>query len=243
MNFTREPIIETIITPKEGFKLVVRSSKAEGQEEYLVDAVEVISFGQALFFRNLEKPKSFLVPVADYEVVEVKESRAVLKNAQFERNIKIGGGREASIRREPAEEMEEDNLPASLEEETAEPAQQEAHFDRRRGDRRRHRRRRPSDEREEVHHPRTAEPSEPKSESSTEQTQHFTSLIPPPSTLISETIGRYKEQQQAHTPPPEEPKKDEPEGDGTPLNRVSVEANAFQTTQTNFSSDWTSFLS
>lgn len=49
MNFTREPIIETIITPKDGYKLVVRNSKGDSQEEYHVDAVEVVSFGHSFF--------------------------------------------------------------------------------------------------------------------------------------------------------------------------------------------------
>ena len=44
MNFTREPIIETIITPKEGCKLRLSSTKTEGQEEFTVDAVEIVSF-------------------------------------------------------------------------------------------------------------------------------------------------------------------------------------------------------
>ena len=94
MNFTREPIIETIITPREGYRLIVRSTKHASDEEFTVDAVEVVSFGSALFYRSLEKPHPFLLPVADYQVVEGKESRVVLKNAQFERTIKIGGGRE-----------------------------------------------------------------------------------------------------------------------------------------------------
>ena len=49
MDFTREPIIETVITPKEGCKIVVRSSKSNGQEEHFVDAVEVVSFGHSFF--------------------------------------------------------------------------------------------------------------------------------------------------------------------------------------------------
>lgn len=93
MNFTREPIIETVISPKEGYKLVVRNSKGGSQEEYVVDAIEVVSFGHSFFFRSLERPKSFLVPVSDYEIIETKETRVVLKNASFERSIKIGGGR------------------------------------------------------------------------------------------------------------------------------------------------------
>ena len=98
MNFTREPLVETVITPKEGYKLVVRSSKGGEQDDFFVDAVEVISFGNACFFRSLEKPKCFLVPVSDYEILEVRESRMVLKTSGTERGIKIGGGRETSLK-------------------------------------------------------------------------------------------------------------------------------------------------
>jgi len=260
VNFTREPIIETIITPKEGCKLVVRSSKAEGQEEYMVDAVEVVSFGQALFFRSLEKPKAFLVPVSDYEVVEAKESRVVLKSAQFDRTIKIGGGREGSIRRESQEE--EDALPPALEEETAqEVSSGDPSFNRKRGerdrDRGRHRRRRASEGREEMR-VRTApqEPSQQGAPASQETTSApFTHLIPPPTTLISETIGRYKEMLTPEAPPklpeqsaPKEEKDDDDKGDPSSLSRVtttSFEAQTFNTTQTHFSNlnDWTNFLS
>ena len=59
VNFTREPIIESVITPKEGCKLVVRNSKGVSQEDNFVDAVEIVSFGSALFFRSLERPKAF----------------------------------------------------------------------------------------------------------------------------------------------------------------------------------------
>ena len=95
MNFTREPIIETVITPKDGCKLIVRNTSGDRQEEYSVDAVEVVSFGKSFFFRSLERPKAFLLPVSDYEVIEVKETRVVLKKASFEKSIKIGGGKKS----------------------------------------------------------------------------------------------------------------------------------------------------
>ena len=85
MDFTREPIIETIISPKESHKLSVRNSRLSDQEEYLVNAVEIVSFGAALFFRSVEKPRPFLLPVSDYEIVEVKEGRLMLKNATLEK--------------------------------------------------------------------------------------------------------------------------------------------------------------
>lgn len=204
MNFTREPVIETIITPKEGYRLLVRSSKAAGQEEYQVEAVEVVSFGHSFFFRSLEKPKSFLVPVSDYEIVEVKETRVMLKNAPIERSIKIGGGREAPTRpHKEAPERREEQEPATAEE--GAPQEQHPRGDRRRGDRRRHRRRRgdrhPHAEhfdRGEEGRQRDAKP-EPVGEGggTDDETKvsssMFTSLFPPPPTLISETLSRYKE--------------------------------------------------
>lgn len=113
MDFTREPIIETVITPREGCTLVIRNSKGSGQEEYFVDALEVVIFGNAIFFRSRERPKAFLVPATDYEVLEVRETRMVLKNVGLDRSIKIAGGREASLRttRESAPKSEHHEQP------------------------------------------------------------------------------------------------------------------------------------
>lgn len=97
MNYTREPIIETVITPKEGSTLVLRSTKRQSeQEDYFVDAVEIVSFGSAIFFRSFEKPKPFLLPVTDYEVIELRETKMVLKSASLDKSIKIGGGKDTS---------------------------------------------------------------------------------------------------------------------------------------------------
>ncbi len=124
MNFTREPIIETIITPKEGYTLALRNSKGAGQEEYFVDAVEVITFANCCFFRSLEKPKCFLVPVSDYEIIEVREARMVLKSASSERGgIKIAGGRETSIKA-PVEE--EEKVPEKKKEKQRRPRKRRA---------------------------------------------------------------------------------------------------------------------
>ena len=98
MNYTREPIIESVITPKEGCKLVVRNSKGGALEEYFVESVEIVSFGHAIFFRSTERPKSFLVPVTDFEVIELKETKMVLKTANIERSIKIGGGKTEDLK-------------------------------------------------------------------------------------------------------------------------------------------------
>lgn len=206
MDFTREPIVETVITPKEGYKLVVRSSKSTGQEEYFVDAVEVVSFGHSLFFRSIEKPKCFLVPVSDYEVLEVREARMVLKNVGVDQSIKIAGGRETHIRapREVAEKTE----PASPQPEAATAAADasvEAPAGKKR-ERRRHSRRRrghdeaPKEDQQALQEGESQEkiaiqPPEPGQEGDEGAPAPllFSALLQPPPTLISETIGRYKE--------------------------------------------------
>jgi hypothetical protein len=210
VNFTREPIIETVITPREGCKLVVRNSKGVGQEDYFVDAVEVVSFGHSLFFRSLERPKSFLVPVSDYEILELKETRMVLKNASPDRSIKIGGGRETPVRGQPREAIDETApRPEPVPETPGAPIMQERMDNKKRGDRRRSRRR------------RGGGPMEPRPESSLmegQETQHLpqpeggeknveeaappsfiSKLFPPPPTLIKETLSRYKTSEEGTT--------------------------------------------
>ena len=195
MNFTREPIIETVITPREGCKLVVRSSKGVNQEDYLVDAVEVVSFGHSFFYRSMERPKSFLVPVSDYEILELKETRMVLKNATSDRSIKIGGGRDAPMR--PREPEREESLASDRAADRAPP------MDRKRDKRRRGRRNHHRD-RDEAFLPQeesssqdtASEPfgNEPASMQEEPKAPSFISkLFPPPSTLIKETLSRYKQ--------------------------------------------------
>lgn len=195
MNFTREPIIETIVTPMEGYKLIVRSSKGTAQEEFVVDAVEVVSFGHSFFFRSLEKPKAFLVPISDYEILEMKETRVVLKNVSFERTIKIGGGREASLKTKEA--------PVEVEQsEVAEPAAgQEQRVEKKR-ERRRHRRRRhdgrevrdeTKENGEKEHDTKSSETAAPSGEEGQVAPSTFSRLFPPPPTLISEKLAKIKE--------------------------------------------------
>jgi hypothetical protein len=216
VDFTREPIIETIITPKEGYKLVIRSSKSAGQEEHFVDAVEVVAFGHALFFRSLERPKAFLVPVSDYEILEVREARMVLKNVGLDRSIKIGGGREGALKatREVekgevavvAEEAEQEETPPA---EISAEGRSEIRVDKKRDRRRHYRKRRGRDEnaKEEA----AVEPAvpaledekisiSPPQESVETISQEgnvapslLSSLLQPPPTLISETINRYRQ--------------------------------------------------
>jgi hypothetical protein len=223
VNFTREPIIETVITPKEGCKLVVRNSKAAGQEEYFVDAAEVVSFGTSFFFRSLERPKSFLVPVTDYEVIEVRETRMVLKHAGAGQTIKIGGGRETKQSRDKdtsarkdksseaiakpptfseessSEKTSVEKIPTektSVEKTSAEEGENklEKRRDKRRSRRRRDREDKKRTVKEEVLKEEAAKGDEDGDTPVDLPPPVVTSLLPPPKTLISETIGRYKEQ-------------------------------------------------
>jgi hypothetical protein len=219
VDFTREPIIETVITPKEGCKLVVRSSKSTGQEEYFVDAVEMVAFGSSLFFRSQERPKAFLVPVTDYEILEVREARMILKNVGLDRSIKIAGGREgnkaskesSNDKAEAVPLTEKEAPPASVEGAVAEVLA-EGRVDKKRDRRRQYKRRRGRDE-EVVKEGESGENTENGSAGVTlppstrvegeeekavvvpmvTSSSVISSLLPPPTMLISETIARYKD--------------------------------------------------
>ena len=180
MNFTREPLILSVITPKEGSKLLVRNSLLEGQEDYFVDAVEVVSFEGAIFYRSLEKPKSFILPVSSYEVLEVKEARMVLKSVEQEKSIKIGGGakpfeerggekgkeKKRSKRRKPS------SMPPSAPQELVKKEQM------------------PGEVEAETH-----EVSAPPAPPSPAPSSMLKKIFPPPNTLIKEKLARYKNEE------------------------------------------------
>lgn len=209
MNFTRDPIIETVITPREGCKLVVRSSKGANQEDYYVDALEVVSFGHSFFFRSIERPKSFLVPVSDYEIFESKEPKIVLKNASADRSIKISGGREAVARpnREGASGEGREESAISSSERAPGPERVDRKRERQRRRSRRGRDRHDSFAPQETGDllPESDEPissenalesqieKDAQAEQPKEKAPSFISkLFPPPTTLIKETLSRYK---------------------------------------------------
>lgn len=168
MNFTREPIILSVITPKEGSKLVLRNSHLEGQEDYFVDAVEVVSFDGAIFYRSLERPKSFVLPISCYEVLEVKETRMVLKSVEQEKAIKIGGG--AKPFDERSEKMK---------------------------DKKRGKRRKPSTMPPPQEAPKKGiEGGEAETEETPPVTSSvLKKIFPPPNTLIKEKLARYKNEE------------------------------------------------
>ncbi|MCB1072043.1 MAG: hypothetical protein KDK96_02965 [Chlamydiia bacterium] len=171
MDFTREPLVETVITPKEGFKLIIRATSGTSQEEYAVGAVEVVSFGNCYFFRSLEKPKAFLLPMTEYEVVETREIRTVLKKPQIEKSIKIGGGQKPPVKKE----KEDEEAPKE---------------EQKKREKKRARKRRPSRE-EKVEAPKEKKEA-PTEKIGEEVLQQRRTLLPPPTSLISDQIDRYK---------------------------------------------------
>lgn len=207
MNFTREPIIETVITPKDGFKLTIRNSKGGSQEEYSVDAIEVVSFGQSMFFRSQERPKSFLLPVTDYEVIEVKETRVVLKNAPLEGSIKIGGGKVVKpAPKEPEEKVAVAQVKPAEDNFDDRPRRRKSSSRRRRGDGEgSDHQHRPQGEQKQprlvpppVQNGESHEKKHEKPQVTGEQIEPFVSstmfrnLIPPPPGLISEKLQQEK---------------------------------------------------
>lgn len=201
MDFTREPIIETIITPKEGHKLTLRNTKISGADEYSVDALEVVTFGGMPFYRSTERPKSFLVPISDFEVMEVRELKVPLKNASFDKTIKIASKKESKDSKPKAKE-------SATSEDTSENEEPKKKRTRRRG-----RKGKSSDEtaaeptdnapaskddsQEQIKASEKSIKPESVKEATNEQNSEESKapkkrLVPPPTTLISETISRYK---------------------------------------------------
>ncbi len=103
MLFTREPVIESVVASKEGYHLVLHTTKAGRSSELTCEAVEIVTFGNTTFFRSQEKSKPFLVPAADYEISEVKDQRGALKLVPQDRAMKASGGKDSGPKEAPKE--------------------------------------------------------------------------------------------------------------------------------------------
>ena len=205
MDFTREPVIQSVITPRQGYRLVVRSSKSAGLEEHFVDAVEIVSFGDSAFFRSTERPKPFIVPVSDHEVLEVREPRIVLK-APAQGSIKVSAAEKIRVKQEPEKAKEE----ATTEARSGRPRErEEARGDKRRDRRRGTRRRRGQSKEEQMQE--GAEALEGQKIEGQESFTEFTdtefqvegenilttapmlsTILPPPTTLIRDNLERLR---------------------------------------------------
>ena len=188
MNFTREPIIETIISAKDGYKLAIKSTKATQRDEYLVDAVEVVSFGGSFFYRCQERPKTFFIPVNDFELLEVKETRILIKNPNIDRSIKIAGGKESTRVQKSDDDQSADQKrdkkrgrrprAKSTQELTTKPTTKETtkQFDKKQTS--------------------TTPPPIPEELGQEQKPTVFSHLLTPPPGLISESLFKYKQEEE-----------------------------------------------
>jgi len=205
VNFTREPIIESIISARDGYKLSIKSTKFNENKEVLVDAVEIVSFGSSQFFRCQEKPKPFIFPVADFEISEVKETRFILKNSSLEKSVRIQSSKEhlhktsKDVQEEEfvvEQDQEEELLEESSEETAAAPREdKKSKRNRRKRDRQKQQRYTP----EEVLHEEVSTESDKGGDtkdetlvsSPTSTTPKF--ISPPPALIISSLSHRKSE--------------------------------------------------
>ena len=213
MNFTREPILETIISARDGYKLSLKSSKGSSSEEFLVDAVEVVSFGGSFFYRCLERQKPFFLPANDYEILEVRETRLIIKNPSVEKSIKIGSSRKLA-RTKDEEVAAVDEGAGAAQDDTDESVKRDQKRDKRRN-------RRPKKVQDEAKSKPVRGRSRSKPEKSVDkkqpkvdvlsddlpdsqnvaaeqiddepiQVKSFKGLITPPDFLVSESLKQYK---------------------------------------------------
>ena len=187
MDFTREPLVETVITPKEGFKLVIRASSGNSAEEYSVGAVEVVSFGNCFFFRSLEKPKAFLLPLTEYEVVESRETRTVLKKPQIDKSIKIGGGKKEVEKGDSSKEESSKDEPKKKENKRTRKRKASTKAEKTAGAKSEEKAEKPGKS-----EGKGEEKSEVEGESPDKAPAPRRTLLPPPTSLISDQIDRYK---------------------------------------------------
>lgn len=93
MYFTREPIIQTIISAREGYTICIRSLSTE--EEVQVEVVELVTFDTMSFYRCTEKGTMYLLPANNYQILEERVQSMVLKTTgRKDKEIRIGKGKE-----------------------------------------------------------------------------------------------------------------------------------------------------
>jgi hypothetical protein len=205
VNFTREPIIETIISAREGFKLSLKSSKTAAGEEILVDAIEVVSFGGSFFYRCSEKAKPFFIPAGDYEIVEVRETRLVLKTANVEKAIKIGGGKDSHKHNKPqpapATEVSDLEEKIQVASEESPPLRQEGKRDKKRYRKKKGNNNNHREDRSSASVSPSGEVQAPKEGEIITSASMFSHLLRPPENLISESLQKKYRKEELLTAP------------------------------------------
>lgn len=210
MHFTREPIVESVLSARDGYKLVLKNSKLASTTDISAEVIEIVSFTGTLFYRSQDRSKNFLLPASDFEISEVKDARLVLKNISLEKSSKLQNFQRETTTVEPdfddEESKAEDNATqvdqeVSNQQASGQNTRLERRRERRRNRRRRHSEERQSDDKKDAAVAEVSTQEEPLEKVTTEEMSHANviptlNLIPPPTTLISQTLARYKEKPQ-----------------------------------------------
>lgn len=217
MHFTREPIIESVLSARDGYKLVLKNSKLSSTTDISAEVIEIVSFAGTLFYRSQDRSKNFLLPASDFEISEIKDARLVLKNISLEKSSKLQNIQKEAVASESTfdeEEAKVDENQGQVEVEASTQAiasgqnnRLERRRERRRNRRRRHSEERQNDEKKEAGTLETNGQDEvvekvQLDETSSTNVAPVLNLIPPPTTLISQTLARYKEKPQETEVPP-----------------------------------------
>ena len=79
MNFTREPIIETIITPREGYRLIVRSTNMRMKKNLPLTPSKSSPSEMPFFIAAWKSPSLFFSPLAIIKSSKERKPRCRLK--------------------------------------------------------------------------------------------------------------------------------------------------------------------
>jgi hypothetical protein len=201
MNFTREPILETIISAKEGFKLKIKSTKNEGGTEFLVDAVEVVCLGTTFFYRSGEPSHTFFIPAQDFEICQVREARLLLKTPT-EKAIKIAGGAEGGEKSKEHNQQNSKPHKEKVQEKKVEQNKQEPNKQEPKGEanvQKKHQEQKEVKQKQEkkphpIHHQKKSIQTNADAEIAPKEAAPsiFSHLLTPPEALISESIHKYQ---------------------------------------------------
>lgn len=92
MDFTRIPLLETILTAREGYVLHLHNCWRE-EEHYTAAALQLVTIGGVLFYRAAEDPCLFLLPANAYRVTESKQPSLGLVYSKEQRRPRKGNTR------------------------------------------------------------------------------------------------------------------------------------------------------
>ena len=101
MFYTRDPIILTTLSSKEGYKLIIKSS-SNIDLCYQVERISVVDYSGNAFY-IIDTPYDMMLPVGSFYVVEEKEKRVSLKTKDKQDKRRKGSPRKKKSEKIKAE--------------------------------------------------------------------------------------------------------------------------------------------